>query len=225
MLQRAHGLRVEAAHAVLHRLQLAVQHAQRRAQLVRHVGHELATHPLVALQGEGQRIEVARQLPHLIVRCHRHAARVVARRQPVRGRCHTLDGREQHPRDPPRDARGQQHAQAADDPARAQLVFLEALVAGLAHALERHHRDPAHGLAVDHHGTFNGTLANLPEAHDHLPVRIEQRDAQHGARQVGHQRRGAPRLEALARGGRRGPHDLEPGAGLSRRKSQLPFCR
>ena len=94
-LQRTERRRRRLPHAVLQRLQLAAQHRQRRAQLVRDVGHKSAAHLFVFLQRGGQLVEVVRQPAQFILAADRHAGGEIARRQAMGARHQALD-RGQH---------------------------------------------------------------------------------------------------------------------------------
>jgi hypothetical protein len=73
-LQRGERLARQRPHAILDRLQPGAQHRDRRAQLVRDVGHEAAAQLLVACERLGEAVEVLGQPSKLVAR--RDATRV-----------------------------------------------------------------------------------------------------------------------------------------------------
>ena len=83
-LQRGDRLWRQLAHPVLHRLQLAAQDRQRRAQLVGDIGHKGAPHTLVFFQRAGEAVKILRQLAQFILAADLNARREIAGGQMVR---------------------------------------------------------------------------------------------------------------------------------------------
>ncbi len=147
-LQRGERRGRERAHAVLERFQLAAQDGQRRAQLVRDVGGQLAAHLLVGFERLGQPVEIAGQVADLVARAHLDPRRVIALGHAARGMGQAAHRRQHAAREQHRHPRREQHRQRGDDPGGAQLLGQERLIGPLGHVQALRCRQPADNLAL-----------------------------------------------------------------------------
>ena len=147
-LKRGHGLGGELPHAVLNRLQLAAQHRQRGAQLVRNVGHKIAAHLLVFFQRAGELVEVLRQLAQFILAAGVHAGREITRRQLVRAFHQALNRRQQAARQREGGERRKQGRKRDNQPAGLTLLAVKVDVGVARQPLDRRGDNPAHRGAV-----------------------------------------------------------------------------
>jgi hypothetical protein len=125
-----HELQVGLLDAVDRVLQRRLQRRQRRSQLVRHVGHELAAHAVGLLELGTHRVERLGEAPHLVAAVDGHALAVLAARHRRRGARHLAQRRGQAARDDLHDgereddrhdgAEAQRQAQAGADEQRGQ---------------------------------------------------------------------------------------------------------
>jgi hypothetical protein len=167
----------ERPHAVLERHELAPQHGERRAQLVRHVGDEAPAQLLVALERLREAVEVLAEPAELVARADRDPRAVVAGGEPVRRRGDTLQRLQEHAREDHRQRRGEREREAGDDPRSVQLLLLEGEVGGAGEAAEGRGRDPADDAVVDDHRPHRGPRHHVGIA-DHRPaLRVEEREA------------------------------------------------
>ncbi|MNE21455.1 hypothetical protein D3C80_1146190 [compost metagenome] len=72
-LQRRHRFRRKLTYAVLNRFQFAAQYRQRGTQFVRNIGHKVAAHLLVFLQGAGELVKILGQFADLVLAARIHA--------------------------------------------------------------------------------------------------------------------------------------------------------
>jgi hypothetical protein len=168
------------------------------------IGHQIATHLLVALQGAGELVKILRQAAELIAAGHRHAGGKVAGRQ-LMGAFHQPFHRRQQA------AASGKVASAASRVARAtisQLVRFAAVEVNVGIARQPLHRRGdhfAHLHAVDHNAALGAVLRYaLARPHQHAPRLIDH--PEHGAPAVGRR----PRARAV-----RGPSGGGPSGAAS----------
>ena len=136
---------VRRIHAVQQSFELALNHRQRRAQLVRHVGHQIAAQAIVVLQAFGHRVERARKRAHRRRPVLRHPRRVVARRHAV-GALH--DGAERQADVPHGEDQRERDGDGAQHDDRDHGANRRAAGGGQVPHREPHHRD--HRADEDH---------------------------------------------------------------------------
>ncbi len=133
----------------MERLELALQHRDRRAQLVGDVGHEVAARALLLLERIAEAVEVVDEMSQLVAAVRIHARRIVAVRELARRIRQALHRREQPASKQPRDDRGEDRREQQHAPSRPLLLLAEALV----HDVERHEAlrrgEPSHGISRD----------------------------------------------------------------------------
>ena len=201
-LQRRNRLGGKAPDPVLNRLQLAAQHRQRGTQLMGDIGHQIATHLLVALQGAGELVKILRQAAELIAAGHRHAGGKVACRQLMGAFHQPLHRRQQTAGQRESGQRGKQGGKGDNQPAGALLLPVEVNVGIARQPLYRRGDHFAHLRAVDHDAALGAVLRDaLTRPHQHAPRLIHH--PEHGAPAVGRHFR--PRARAVRGAIRRRP--------------------
>ena len=175
--QRLERFARKRAHAVLERLELARKHGERRAQLVRYIGHEAAPQRLVPLERLRQAVEVLGEAPELVGGAHFDARRVIARGEPVRRSGDALERQQEDARQDEREQRGERHGECGDDPGGALLLLLERKLGGRGEPPQRRARDPADRAPVDLHRAHCAFLGQLRVADHRAPVLVEEREA------------------------------------------------
>lgn len=171
------------------------------------IGHQIATHLLVALQGAGELVKILRQAAELIAACHRHAGGKVARRQLMGAFHQPLHRRQQTAGQRESGQRGKQGGKGDNQPAGALLLPVEVNVGIARQPLYRRGDHFAHLRAVDHDAALGAVLRDaLSRPHQHAPRLIHH--PEHGAPAVGRHFR--PRARAV-----RGPSGGGPSGAAS----------
>ena len=157
------------------------------------IGHQIATHLLVALQGAGELVEILRQAAELVAAGHRHAGGKVARRQLMGAFHQPLHRRQQAAGQRESGQRGKQGGKGDNQPAGALLLPVEVNIGIARQPLYRRGDHFAYLHAVDHNAALGAVLRYaLTGPH------------QHAARLIDHPEHGAPAVGRHFRPRRRG---------------------
>ncbi len=172
--QRGDGLVVERPHAVDHRFQLALQHRQRRAQLVGDVRKPALAGFLALVQALAQAVHMADQIPQLVAAPAAQPGLVVALAQLAGVGAECRYRRHQVARQQPGHQQRQGQAHQSHPAGEIELALLEAPVKLVADRFLVGVGQPAHQIVVGADRHQAAELLRRRRADQRAPVRRQQ---------------------------------------------------